>query len=202
VTPEDRIKKLVQLSAECHRCNGCSLHNNNPPVPGWIKGPYVFGTGKVTARLMIVGQNPGIKEVQKQRPFVGPAGEKLNEAIGSVGLSRDDLYITNSVLCYTMSNAVPPEDSIVACKSFLRAQIETVEPDVVVCCGASASRSFGSKYKYSTDFCKSPRIIETDLHPRVIMTVHPAYVIYKHEEAMKILKAGLDRAKIFLDKGE
>jgi len=199
MTPEEKIEALTRMNTNCHKCTKCGLCGNMPPIQGWQRGPYVFGAGKVTSKIMIVGQNPGIKEVQQQRPFVGPAGEKLNEAISGVGLSRQDLYVTNSVLCYTIGNSVPPIESIGACKGFLVEQIKILEPEVVVCCGASAFRSFKSKFQYSIGFCKLPTIIETDIHPRVIATVHPAYVIYKHEEAMEILKAGLMRAKTFLE---
>jgi len=147
------------------------------------------------ARIFLVGQNPGLNEVKQKRPFVGVAGKKLDEALKAAHLSRKDVYITNSVLCYTINNEMPSNDSIDSCKYFLRAQIDIMDPDVVVVMGGSASRSFNFDGKFSVKMCEEYKIYNTDIHHKVIFTVHPMYTIYAGERGIDILVKSFKLAK-------
>lgn len=172
------MERLKALRAECYSCSRCSLCNNIPPIASGDKKPYVFGAGKVGARLMLVGQNPGLNEVQQGRPFVGASGRILDLALSEAEINRKSLYITNGVLCYTVDNGLPPDESVEACKYYLRNQIDIINPDVVVVMGKSASRSFGYGDAFSVSMCKTLKECNTELHPNVYFTVHPAYAIY------------------------
>jgi uracil-DNA glycosylase len=200
MTPEEKLKELTSLYKECHSCKLCSLHRNLVPLPNWTKGPYVFGAGKIGTKMVLVGQNPGRNEVIQQRPFVGAAGEKLNAALEEAGFNRKDLYVTNSVLCYTIGNQMPELESVEACSYFLSKQIAIINPDIVVVMGASGFRSFRTfdNERYSVAFCREKRIIKTDLHDNVLVTIHPAHIIYKPQDR-NVLVDSFIAAKNFID---
>jgi DNA polymerase len=95
----------------------------------------VFGEGAEQARLMFVGEGPGEVEDTTGRPFVGPAGQKLDEVMNSVGLRREDVYITNIVKCRPPGNRLPARVEMETCAPYLEAQIALIQPALIVTLG-------------------------------------------------------------------
>lgn len=124
------LETLAEAAAGCRRCGlraGC-------------RG-VVFGEGDPYARLMLVGEGPGATEDEMGRPFVGRAGELLDRILGAAGFRREDVYITNVVMCRPPGNRVPQDDEIAACIPWLHAKIKAVRPRIIVCLGATATRA-------------------------------------------------------------
>ncbi len=122
-----RIVTLDTLKARVLACARCPLHETrtNP----------VFGEGNPHARVMLVGEAPGEVEDKTGRPFVGPAGKKLDEVLASVGITRDDVFITNVVKCRPPGNRVPTKKEMEACYPYLEAQIALINPGLIVTLG-------------------------------------------------------------------
>jgi DNA polymerase len=177
LSPSEKAERLKRLRTICYSCTSCSLCHNRPPV-AQDKKPYVFGAGKVGAKVVFVGQNPGLTEVEIGRPFVGASGRVLDLAFKETNIDRRMVYITNGVLCYTMDNAVPPNESVESCRQYLEKQLDIIRPDAVVVMGKSAARSFGFGDQFSVSMCRANRPWKTELHSNVYFTVHPAYTIY------------------------
>jgi DNA polymerase len=118
---------LDQLEQRVSQCTLCPLSES--------RSRAVFGEGAAPTRVLFVGEGPGEVEDQTGRPFVGPAGQKLDEVFGAVGLTRDDLYITNVVKCRPPGNRVPSKDEMAACFPYLEAQIALLKPGLIVTLG-------------------------------------------------------------------
>ena len=132
VAPADRAAALQALRAEIGDCTRCPLayagrHN------------IVFADGSPTARLMFVGEGPGADEDASGLPFVGKAGQLLNNMIQAMGLQRDAVYIANIVKCRPPKNRVPEPVEANTCSQFLLRQIDTVQPEVIVALGSTAA---------------------------------------------------------------
>ncbi len=118
---------LEQISSEVSACTRCPLHETrNRSVPG---------EGPVNAQIMFIGEGPGFHEDQTGRPFVGAAGNFLNELLASVGLKREDVFICNVVKCRPPGNRDPEPNEIGACQDYLDRQIELINPKVIVTLG-------------------------------------------------------------------
>ena len=123
-------EQLLAIHGRIRQCTACRLHETRTQaVPGY---------GPVTARVMAVGEAPGEKEDLQGRPFVGAAGQLLTELMESIGLSRRDIYITNTVRCRPPGNRDPEPDEVAACSHFLDEQIELMRPDVILVLGRHA----------------------------------------------------------------
>lgn len=122
---------LVQQISTCTRC-GLS-RTRTKAVPG---------EGSLTARVMFIGEGPGFFEDQSGRPFVGPAGQLLSELLASVGMKREDVYITNMVKCRPPNNRDPLPGEIQACQPYLDKQLEMIKPKVVVTLGRYSFAKF------------------------------------------------------------
>lgn len=118
---------LDALRERAQRCTSCPL--------GATRTNVVFGEGAPRARLMFVGEGPGEVEDTTGRPFVGPAGQKLDDVMESVGLRREDVYITNIVKCRPPGNRVPARIEMETCAPFLEAQIALIQPTLIVALG-------------------------------------------------------------------
>jgi uracil-DNA glycosylase len=167
---------LPELRTIATDCRACDL---------WKKGTQtVFGEGPSSARVMFVGEQPGDREDIEGRPFVGPAGRILDEALVKAGISRDDVYVTNVVKHFRWEAASrgkrrihkkPRASEINACRPWLDAELAQVQPRVLVCLGATAAQSLlGREFSVSRDrgeFVKSP------LAPHVMATVHPSSIL-------------------------
>jgi DNA polymerase len=115
---------------DCKRCKLCAQRTN-----------IVFGVGDPNAKLMFVGEGPGADEDAQGEPFVGRAGQKLNEMIRAIGLERKDVYIANIVKCRPPRNREPEPDEVATCSPFLFRQIEIVNPRVIVTLGSPATKT-------------------------------------------------------------
>lgn len=124
---------LVVLAAEAAGCTRCRLAETRHTV--------VFGTGDPGARLMLVGEGPGAEEDRQGLPFVGRAGELLNRILTAIGMRREEVYIANVVKCRPPGNREPQPDEVAACRGYLEAQIDAVQPAVLVCLGRVAAQT-------------------------------------------------------------
>jgi DNA polymerase len=142
----------------------------------------VFGEGKSDARLMLVGEQPGDVEDRSGRPFVGPAGKLLDQALSDAGIVRDDAYVTNVTKHFKWTakgtrrlHQKPNAREIGACVPWLEAEIELLEPWVLVCLGATAAQAlFGKTFRVSRERGKP---VSTHWAPHALATVHPSSIL-------------------------
>jgi uracil-DNA glycosylase len=132
---------LPVLREAASRCQGCDLYKRATQT--------VFGEGTKKAAIMLIGEQPGDKEDIAGRPFVGPAGRLLNEALEDAGIDRADVYVTNAVKHFSWEpdergkrriHKKPRYSEIQACRPWLDAEIAAVRPQVVICMGATAAQ--------------------------------------------------------------
>lgn len=121
---------LLQVRDDLGECTRCKLHSTRTKI--------VFGDGNSKARLVFVGEGPGADEDAQGLPFVGRAGKLLTQMIEAMGLERRDVYICNVVKCRPPGNRQPEPDEVTACSPFLFRQLDSINPKVIVCLGATA----------------------------------------------------------------
>lgn len=126
----DKSSKLTKIAAEIEVCKACKLNKNGMAVPG---------EGNPDADVIFIGEAPGRNEAATGRPFIGRSGKLLREAIGSIGLKEEDIYITSPVK-YLPDYVTPTDDDIAHGMTHLSKQIEVVEPKVLVLLGRVAVR--------------------------------------------------------------
>ena len=155
-------------------CRGCELYKDATQT--------VFGLGRKSAELMLVGEQPGDKEDLEGEPFVGPAGRLLDRALEEAGIDRSAAYVTNAVKHFKWKprggrrlHQTPRVGEIEACKPWLAAEVQAVEPAAIVALGATAARSlFGPKVKVTKD---RGRPIDSPLAPLASVTIHPSAIL-------------------------
>jgi len=177
-------KTIPDLRKAAAGCQACDL---------WKLGTQtVFGEGGTHVRVMLVGEQPGDQEDLQGRPFVGPAGRILDKALAEAGIDRDETYVTNAVKHFKWEprgkrriHKKPNSIEIAACKPWLEAELSVLKPDVVVCLGATAAQALlGKDFRVST---QRGQLIQSDLAPNVIATVHPSSLLRApDEEARRI----------------
>lgn len=161
---EDALRVLEQDIGECTRC----------PLAFQGRHKIVFGDGDAHARLMFVGEGPGADEDMQGLPFVGRAGQLLNNMISAMGLKREQVYIANIVKCRPPQNRVPEPEEANTCSPFLLRQIEIVAPEVIVALGSTAATYLlGAKSSLSA---LRGRIHQAQ-NSKLIVTYHPAYLL-------------------------
>ena len=157
---------LEDLAKTASTCTRCRLSAGRTQV--------VFADGSPTADLMFVGEGPGYHEDQKGVPFVGAAGQLLNTLLGEIGLEREEVRITNTVLCRPPGNRDPLPDELESCRPYLTQQVELVDPKVIVTLGNFATRVI-------LDTKLGITRVRGQVHPwngrTVIPTFHPAAVL-------------------------
>jgi len=126
---KDDLKKLSfqEVEARAKKCEWCRLKESRSRV--------VFGEGPVPCDLMFIGEAPGEVEDQTGRPFVGRAGQKLDEILASVGIRREEVYITNTVKCRPPNNRLPQKDEMETCWPYLEAPLYHLKPKIIVTLG-------------------------------------------------------------------
>ncbi|WP_217913874.1 UdgX family uracil-DNA binding protein [Miltoncostaea marina] len=169
-------------------CTACHLHE--------LGTQTVFGEGPRSARIMLVGEQPGDREDIEGRPFVGPAGRLLDRALDDAGIPRDDVYVTNAVKHFKWRprgprriHDTPNEREMAACRPWLRAEIRVVDPLVVVCLGATAARSLlGRDFRLTRH---RGELFQLDGGPRITATLHPSAILRGPPERRAELLAGV-----------
>lgn len=131
--PEQEILTLAAVREALGDCRRCKLH------PG--RTHLVFGEGSPRASLMFIGEGPGAEEDLQGRPFVGAAGQLLNNLLHKLGLKREEVYIANVVKCRPQRNRDPEADEIAACLPFLQKQMDAIRPRAIVTLGKIATHA-------------------------------------------------------------
>ena len=130
----DPVAALKLIREDIGDCTRCKLHQQG-------RKQIVFGVGNPRAELMFVGEAPGADEDQQGEPFVGRAGQLLNNMIKAMGITREEVYIANVVKCRPPGNRTPERDECDTCSPFLMRQIAVVQPKVIVALGAVAAKN-------------------------------------------------------------
>ena len=161
---ESALRAIQEEIGDCARC----------PLAYAGRHKIVFGDGSATARLMFVGEGPGADEDAQGLPFVGKAGQLLNNMIGAMGLTRAEVYIANIVKCRPPGNRVPEPVEANTCSQFLLHQIDVVRPEAIVALGATAATYLlGAKQSLSSlrgrwHRCRGAKLA---------VTYHPAFLL-------------------------
>jgi len=175
----DPAAALKIIREDLGDCTRCKLHKQG-------RKQIVFGVGNPRAELMFVGEGPGADEDAQGEPFVGRAGQLLNNMIKAMGLRREDVYIANVVKCRPPGNRTPEPDECDTCSPFLMRQIATIQPKVVVALGATAAKnllamnsSLGELRGRFYDFKPAGVCSNDPAWPgaRLAVTYHPAYLL-------------------------
>jgi uracil-DNA glycosylase family protein len=179
-----RRTTLRTLAQAVQDCRGCDLYRDATQA--------VFGEGPADARAMLVGEQPGDREDEEGRPFVGPAGKLLDRALREAGIDRDDVYLTNVVKHFKWTPAPrgkrrihrkPDLHEVLACTPWLEAELDQVKPQVLVCLGATAAQALlGRSFRVTKE---RGRFVESTLAPLVTATVHPSSILRARDEAAR-----------------
>jgi len=184
---------LPRLREAAGGCKACGL---------WRLGTQtVFGAGPRRAPVMLVGEQPGDQEDRAGKPFVGPAGRVLDEALAGAEIARDDAYVTNAVKHFKWKagrgkrrlHQRPDAAEVRACRPWLEAELKVVRPELLVLLGATAAQSLlGPAFRVTRE---RGRLLDSDLAPLVTATVHPSSILRgepeEREEAMAALVSDL-----------
>jgi len=162
----DRAAALQLIRDEIGDCTRCALHSG--------RNKLVFGDGSPSARLMFVGEGPGADEDAQGLPFVGRAGQLLNNMIAAMGLKREEVYIANVVKCRPPDNRTPEPDEANTCSPFLFRQIDVVRPEVLVALGATAATYLLGQRQPLAGLRGR---VHSFRGARLIVTYHPAYLL-------------------------
>src|SRR5690242_5273230 len=136
LNPQAREK--VWLPVRDAECTRCPLHREARTV-------CLLGDGPVPNKIMVIGEAPGAREDDIERPFSGAAGAYLDRMLHQVGLPRNELYITNAVRCRPPDNRTPTKSELKACSSFMQRELEIVQPDFLLLLGNSALQALTGK---------------------------------------------------------
>ncbi|HYV96746.1 MAG TPA: UdgX family uracil-DNA binding protein [Gemmatimonadaceae bacterium] len=169
------MRKTVQA------CRACPLYKNATQA--------VFGEGRAGARVLLIGEQPGNDEDLAGRPFVGPAGRVLNDALVAAGIDRAQTYVTNAVKHFKFERAGtvkrlhkrPNVSEVKACAPWLRAELAVVQPAVVVCLGATAAQAiFGRAFRLTQS---RGRVLASPVSAKTLATIHPSAVLRQRTSA-------------------
>jgi uracil-DNA glycosylase family protein len=185
-------------------CRDCDL---------WRHGTQtVFGEGAKHARIMLVGEQPGDREDQEGRPFVGPAGALLDKALLEAGIDRKQTYVTNAVKHFKWEprgkrriHKKPNSIEIAACRQWLDAEMELVRPELIVCLGATAAQALlGRAFRVTK---QRGQLLQFAGGSKILATVHPSSILRAPDEEtrhqdfgkfvsdLRVVAAGLQRHK-------
>jgi uracil-DNA glycosylase family protein len=180
VPEKPSLPKLRQAAAGC---TACPLHETGTQT--------VFGEGTSKAEVVFVGEQPGDQEDLQGKPFVGPAGKLFDKALEDAGIDRSQAYVTNVVKHFKWQargkrriHQKPNWSEIAACRPWLEAELEVIQPRVLVCLGATAAQALlGRDFRVSR---QRGELVESDLAESVIATVHPSAILRADDEAREV----------------
>ena len=162
------MDNLEQIGREISVCTDCALSRNRTIA--------VPGEGPADAEIVLIGEAPGFNEDQQGRPFVGAAGHLLNELLAHAGLSREQVFITNTVKCRPLNNRDPLPGEIDACRKYLDRQLEAISPKVIVTLGRYSLGSFLPGEAIGKARGRPRNVDGTIVYP----TYHPAAALRQH----------------------
>ena len=170
--PERPLSEIRDLASRCRACHLCQSATQT-----------VFGQGPDDAEVMLIGEQPGDEEDLRGQPFIGPAGQLLDQVLKEIGVAREQLYITNTVKHFKWRpqgkrrlHQTPNAGEVTACSPWLIAEVLRVRPKTIVCLGATAARAiFGGDFRLMQQ--RGQVIESTRWAERVIATVHPSYLL-------------------------
>ena len=171
------LRVIREDLGDCHRCG-----------LGATRTKLVFGVGNPGTRIMFVGEGPGADEDAQGEPFVGRAGQLLNNMISAMGIHREDVYIANVVKCRPPQNRTPEREECDTCGPFLMRQIAVVRPEVIVALGATAAKFLlaasdsmanlrGRFYDFHPTVPHAAPEHDPEFRTKLIVTYHPAYLL-------------------------
>lgn len=177
----DKPTALRVIREDLGDCTRCPLHAQG-------RKQIVFGVGNVNADIMFVGEGPGADEDEQGEPFVGRAGQLLNNMISAMGIRREDVYIANVVKCRPPQNRTPEREECDTCSPFLMRQIAVVRPKMIVALGAVAAKNLlgvndsmanlrGKFYDFKPIVPKNSPEHEAEFSTKLAVTYHPAYLL-------------------------
>jgi uracil-DNA glycosylase family protein len=178
--PERRSLKSLREAAA--GCRGCHL---------WRPATQtVFGEGRKSSRVMLVGEQPGDREDRAGHPFVGPAGRELDKGLEAAGIARADAYVTNVVKHFKFEergrrriHQTPKRFEIDACRPWLDEELEVVQPEALVLLGATAAKALlGSSFRVTQH---RGELLEADFAPIVTATIHPSAILRAPDDAAR-----------------
>jgi len=163
-------------------CRGCDLYSHASQA--------VFGEGPNSAEIVFIGEQPGDEEDRQGHPFVGPAGKLLDRALAEAGIDRSLVYVTNAVKHFKFEergkrrlHKKPNGLEIRACRPWLEAEINLIQPQIIVCLGATAAQSiFGSTYRLTKE---RGQFVRNSWAPHVTSTVHPSAILRAPDEQQR-----------------
>lgn len=164
MTAEDALRKIAQEIRQCQRCG--LAYGRTHTVPG---------EGPADARVMFIGEGPGFHEDRQGRPFVGAAGNLLEELLESIGLRREEVFITNVIKCRPPGNRDPQAEELEACKPYLDRQIEIIRPRVIVTLGRFSMARYFQGTTISRVHGQAKRVGGTWVMP----VFHPAAALHQ-----------------------
>ena len=202
VPPEPDLDTLKEAAAGC---TACPLYERGTQT--------VFGEGRPGARVMLVGEQPGDQEDLKGRPFVGPAGQLLDWALDKAGIDRSQAYVTNVVKHFKWVprgkrriHSKPSSMEIKACLPWLEAELEVVQPEVILLLGATAAQALlGPSFRVTRE---RGNFVRSNLAPHVMATVHPSSLLRieddgERKEAIRVFVRELRKiAAVIRDRSE
>jgi DNA polymerase len=176
----DKPAALRVIREEIGDCTRCKLSQARTNI--------VFGVGDPHARIMFIGEGPGADEDVQGEPFVGRAGQLLNNMIAAMGIRREDVYIGNVVKCRPPKNRAPERDESDTCGPFLMRQISVVRPEIIVALGATAAKYLlgasdsmanlrGRVYDFHPILPHTAPERDPDFSTKLVVTYHPAYLL-------------------------
>ncbi len=191
------IPALQEAAAQCRACDLWSRATQT-----------VFGEGPASARVLMVGEQPGDQEDRAGRPFVGPAGQVLDQALEAAGIDRSLVYVTNVVKHFKWTargkrriHERPDREEISACLPWLEAEVGAVKPDVIVCLGATSAQALlGSGFRVTR---QRGQMMTSTFGAPIMATVHPSSILRapddrSRREAMESFIADLRHLQAYL----
>jgi len=176
IATEDKLLSWESLQKEVANCKQCLLHQSRTQT--------VFGVGCQTADLLIVGEAPGFHEDQQGEPFVGRAGQLLNDMLLSIGLSRQKVYIANVLKCRPPNNRDPSPEEVATCTPFLEKQISLLKPKLILAVGRVAAHYLLKSNAPMRELRGQIFHFGEQTTPLVV-TYHPAYLLRSPREKRK-----------------
>ena len=170
---------LGEVREASRECTACHLYKRATQT--------VFGEGPKAASIMLVGEQPGDYEDVAGKPFVGPAGKIMDQALEEAGIDRSDVYVTNAVKHFKWEprgkrriHKKPNSREIAACRPWLEAELRLVKPTLLVCLGATAAQAiFGPSFRVTRERGK---VLSSKFAPKVLATVHPSSLLRQPDE--------------------